>query len=176
VEYIIAKKDSLMELKINETLLKFNLATENDLVDVFLLSNDPVVRRASFTPQQIDFSSHVEWFVKKTSDKNVAFLIVREIENNFVGYVRFEKESGSLDKVFVVSVHLTKDFRGRGLGAKIIFEATKLILQQHRGAKVYALVKKDNIASYKSFLKAGYLLEKECVEKKFDCLILKCEE
>lgn len=69
-----------------------------------------------------------------------------------VGQVRIEK--GADENVAGISI--AKEFRGRSLGAPMLKMACEDFLKRFPGAVIAAYIKKDNIASYRIFEKAGF--------------------
>lgn len=135
-------------------VFKLELAQESDLIDVFNLSNDPVVRQNSLSQKLISLENHIDWFKNMIiSEKNI-FYVVKDNMDNFIGQVRFDK---NLDQnLYTISISLAQDYRGKGLGTKIIKKASKELSQEKSSAKIYAFVKNSNHSSIKSFIKAGY--------------------
>lgn len=127
--------------------LKIRIATENDMEQIFKLSNDEVVRKNSINQNQIKWEDHVSWFKTRIQNIKEPFFIVSDLNDNLVAQVRFDEK----DKT-IISISISKDFRGKGLGHKIIKECSK----KSNFNEIYAYIKKTNIASIKSFQKAGY--------------------
>ena len=133
-----------------EFLIRF--ATIDDMQKVFELSNDDVVRANSINQEKINWEEHVEWFNNRIKKQGEPFYIVESQTGEFIAQVRFDKK----EKV-VISISITKPFRGKGMASKIIKECS----QKSRFKKISAFIKDENIASQKSFLKAGYNLNKK---------------
>lgn len=153
--------------------LKINLASQCDLIDVFTLSNDEIVRRNSFDSEKIELNAHKSWFTKKINDENSVFFIIRTTNNIFVGYVRFDRKcDDEFVKSYIITIHLCQEFRGKGLGAKLITDTSDIVIEQYFAKTIYAHVKKENEASLKSFVRAGYVLIGFEVIKGFDCFKL----
>ena len=125
-------------------------AKKSDIKKVFELSNDDLVRANSINKNKIDWENHVNWFNNRIKNITEPFFIAETHEGDFVAQIRFNKE----EEGFVISVSIDKNYRGKGLGKKIIEEASKKI----NAYPIIAYVKTGNIPSQKSFLKAGYKL------------------
>jgi UDP-2,4-diacetamido-2,4,6-trideoxy-beta-L-altropyranose hydrolase len=136
--------------------LRIELAKNSDLMDVFNLSNDRVVRESSFNSQPIFLKDHIKWFEEKIKNYSNVFFIVRDKENNFVGYVRFDNYKQLKKDEYVITIHLAEQFRGKGLGPMLIKETSEIFLNDYAAFKIYAYIKKENEPSLKSFLKVGY--------------------
>ena len=124
-------------------------ADKSDIKNVFELSNDDLVRANSINTNKILWDDHVNWFNNRIKNTKEPFYIAETSEGNFVAQIRFNKEEDG----FVISVSIDKNFRGKGLGSKVIEKASKKLNEY----PITAYVKNDNIPSQKSFIKAGYM-------------------
>ncbi len=148
--------------------LKIEFAKSSDMLDLFDLANDDVVRKNSFNQEKIDIENHKKWFAQKLNDKNCIFYIAR-FNGEFCGYIRFDKDENNK---FVTTIHLVDKFRGKGLGNLIIKEATAQINLQEKSIFL-AFIKKENEGSLKSFLKAEYkIIDENCQKNGFKCYLL----
>lgn len=127
---------------------EIKLATIEDMKDVFDLSNDKLVRANSINTEQIKWENHQIWFKNKTNDENCIFYTLNSLNNGFIGYVRLDKE----DRKWVLTIHLLPNYRGKGLGSKIL----ETICTLNSNKCIIALVKENNLASLKSFKKAKF--------------------
>ncbi len=128
--------------------LKIRRAINEDCMNVFDLSNDSVVRNNSVDRNSIKLEDHILWFEKKISDPNCEYYIVENDKNEFVAQVRFDNTDG---KVYI-GISIVEKFRGRSLGRDIIQRATEMTSY----SEITAKIRKMNIASYRSFINAGY--------------------
>ncbi|MBI3632774.1 MAG: GNAT family N-acetyltransferase [Candidatus Vogelbacteria bacterium] len=132
-------------------------ANIGDLQFLFDLRNEPQVRNVSFFTSSIDLSDHKRWFEKKLSSIYSAIYIATLEDGIPIGQVRYDVDAED-KSVAEVSIALTSNFTGRGLGNKILRNSCLLFFEDFAGvSSVDALIKKDNIASIKSFEKAGYM-------------------
>jgi RimJ/RimL family protein N-acetyltransferase len=152
---------------------QISFAQESDIFDVFELSNDPLVRRNSFSQAPIDFDVHKVWFAKKIKNSDSIFYIVRDLKKKMVGYIYFDRDC---QDVFIITIHLSKKFRGKGLGKKFINHFSKNLFLEYNASKIYAFVKKENISSIKSFLASGYNVLGEQVRHTCKCFVLECRK
>jgi RimJ/RimL family protein N-acetyltransferase len=76
-------------------------------------------------------------------------------EDQPVGLVRFALQNHSA----TVSVSIAAEFRGRGVGSRVISKACQALFAAHPVTKIHAYIKPDNIASRKVFAKAGFMRE-----------------
>lgn len=134
------------------------LADENDLIDVYNLSNDTVVRNNSFNSETILFENHIKWYKNKINSLNSVFYIIRNIDQSFIGQVRFEKESNNN---WIISISISDKYRGGGLGSKILKESINKFFENHSPSKIFAYIKKNNESSLKSFSKSLFSIVSE---------------
>lgn len=133
------------------TKYTINNAIQDDIKDVFNLSNDKLVRCNSINTTPISWEEHVEWFNKRVVS-SLPFYIIRDSNKNLIAQVRIDKQDE-----FIISISLSKIYRGNGLASDIIKQCS----QKSGCNEITALIRKDNIASQKAFTKAGYVLVSE---------------
>jgi UDP-2,4-diacetamido-2,4,6-trideoxy-beta-L-altropyranose hydrolase len=144
-----------------QRFLKLRKATDDDVYLLYDLSNDPEVRRLSFNSAPIPMENHRLWFNDKLKSPSTLFLVI-ELLGEFAGQVRYETEG---DKA-VVGISIRPDFRGIGLAEKSLRQSAIILKKYFPDIKIIeAYIKHENIASVKSFEKAGYRLvdENDCV-------------
>ncbi len=90
------------------------------------------------------------WFKKKIEDKSSIFFIV-ELNDVPVGLVRFDIENESA----TIGVSIDKEYRGKGLGGEIIKIGIQSYFKEN-DFPILASIKKENLASVRSFEKAGF--------------------
>lgn len=132
-------------------MLTLRLATSKDCDILFDWANDDDARLNSFSSHTISYNEHCAWFSKKLSDI-FSKIYIFSIENKNAGVVRIEKK----DDEYVISIIVDKTFRGKKLASKMITLATNHYCSNMNCTTLYAYIKKINIASYKSFISAGY--------------------
>lgn len=123
------------------------LATIDDMKKVFELSNDDVVRANSINKEKIKWEDHVSWFENRIKKTDEPFYIVESEKNDFIAQVRFDKK-----EEITISISIAEAFRGKGLASKIINECVK----KAGCDEVVAYVYDTNVASIKTFTKAGF--------------------
>jgi len=94
---------------------------------------------------------------------------MRNKNNNFVATVRFDLLDPDLGN-YRISIHLAANYRGKGLGTKIIRDTTQKLLQDYQVKKISAFIKEDNIPSIKSFEKAAYVYVGKSVQHDSTCI------
>jgi RimJ/RimL family protein N-acetyltransferase len=139
-----------MSETIKYTIRRARLA---DMEMVFLLSNDPVVRQQSIHPQTITLEQHVQWFTRRIKDPDYIFLVVHDRRKQLIGQVRYAVKNDSA----VVNICINRDFRGKGLAAPLLKKTAAMVFKMKPElTEIIAYIKPDNVASSRSFLKAGY--------------------
>ena len=142
----------------NHLSLRKVINTDEDLLLIW--ANDPEVRKGSFKNHTITKDEHRIWFDKKHRDPNV-LMWVFEVNNSPAGLVRLEKDNNEV----VLSYQIASQYRGKGLGTKMLKMAMNEVENHWRNIKVMAYTVPGNIASVKSMEKAGFCLESSSDEK-----------
>lgn len=140
-------------------------ATIDDMKDVFDLSNDDLVRQNSFNQEKISWEDHQIWFKKKLEDKNCLFFVIRDLDNNLISQIRFDKINNSEGDI---SISISPQFRGKGYGVKILKSVSEKLLTEQNVQKVNAYIKPENKASQIIFTKAGYKLKQETDKLRYE--------
>jgi RimJ/RimL family protein N-acetyltransferase len=91
-------------------------ATEADSALLFRWANDPDVRRASFHSEPIGWDEHIAWCSAVISDPSSRIWILETQDSLPVGQFRVSVEDGA----GVVDYSVDSDFRGRGLGRRLL--------------------------------------------------------
>lgn len=134
-------------------MLRFRKANINDTQLLFDWANDPLARANSYNTGPILYEEHVKWFHEKLSDPSCWFYIFMEPDSDKpIGQVRIERKGNEN----VISVSLDKEARGQSYGSEILKMACRDFLEEKPGDLIFAYIKKDNLASLKSFSKAGF--------------------
>lgn len=120
----------------------FAAATADDARTLFDLTNDPVVRNASFSTRPVSWDEHIAWLDVKLADPACRLWIVRS-HGLFLGTVRIDRG--------IISIALHERARGCRLAAPLIAQACR----RHPG-HVTAHVKPENTASLAAFTEAGF--------------------
>jgi UDP-2,4-diacetamido-2,4,6-trideoxy-beta-L-altropyranose hydrolase len=135
--------------KINFGALIMRKATVEDCTLYWHWANDPDVRQSAFYPEPIAWDHHQKWFKKMLNQTDVD-MFVMESPFGPVGQVRLDGSTAGK----IISYSLGRQFRGRGLGMKLIKKAMS------ECAKIKSVligeVKKSNTASLKTFQKLGF--------------------
>jgi UDP-2,4-diacetamido-2,4,6-trideoxy-beta-L-altropyranose hydrolase len=124
------------------TNLKLIRANESDVQLYYDWANDPSVRANSLNSDPIPYENHVNWFTKRIHSENAHLLIlVNELDK--IGQIRLEKEGD----LWNINYSIAKEYRGKGMGKKIIALTLDLFPDFH----FLARVQNSNNASLKVF-------------------------
>lgn len=127
-------------------------ATLDDCETVFRWANEPLTRQASFHAQSITWPEHSLWFAERLADPEHVFFIAIDSLGRPMGQVRFALEEDTA----VLSVGLDHDFRGMGLGHRLIRQACQHLMADRPLTKIRAFIKPGNAPSVQAFAKAGF--------------------
>ena len=129
-------------------------ATFNDALDIFNLANETIVRENSFSSNKIEWDEHIEWFKNKL-ESNTCEIFIIECLGEFAGQVRFDINSEQNEAV--ISISIVEKMRGLGLSSFVITNSLRELPKFRRDVKlIKAYIKDENIASVKSFMRAGF--------------------
>jgi predicted acetyltransferase len=152
--------------------IKINKATINDMLDIFELANDEVVRRNSFNQEKININDHKKWFIKKINDPNCLFLIFKNHEEQFIGSVRFDLDKNYLPNNYIISIQISKNFRGKNIANPILKQSIEEFHKVFKDSIIIAKIKNDNIASIKIFKKNNFIVISENKQENYVSLQL----
>ncbi len=136
------------------TVVNFRRAAEADTGAVWEWRNDARVRSVSRSTDPISWDDHRSWYRQCLGDPS-RILLIADVDSVPTAVVRFDLR-GDGDSA-EVSVYLTSNAYGRGLGSTVIREAISW-LERERPAvrRIDAHVRADNVASARAFLNAGF--------------------
>jgi RimJ/RimL family protein N-acetyltransferase len=127
-------------------------ATREDVYAIWRLRNSPDVRAVSRRQHSLDPVEYAQEIREAMeSAQSPVFSVV--IGDKVAGYVRINPRCGD---EFEIGIAIDKSLRGRGVGTRVIAEATGEFLRTHPGAALVALTRPDNVASGRAFEAAGY--------------------
>jgi len=128
-------------------------AKENDVLLIFSLSNDRIVRINSINQSPIKINEHLEWYTEKLINGTCIFYLAFSKLDAFIGQVRFDINQNNA----VINISIDKDFRGKHFAAPLIFTSSFRLLKQKQDVRtITAFIRPQNIPSIKAFTKAGY--------------------
>jgi L-amino acid N-acyltransferase YncA len=127
---------------------KMRKAQSSDILAVYNLSNDSLVRKNSIHQEMISFETHERWFNTRLADSDTLFYVIEVDDGRLAGQVRLQKEA----EEWVVSISIASEFRGQHLASTFLSEALRL----SKVSPVRALIKSDNIPSLMLFEHNGF--------------------
>ncbi|MEW7009866.1 UDP-2,4-diacetamido-2,4,6-trideoxy-beta-L-altropyranose hydrolase [Lentilitoribacter sp. EG35] len=137
----------------NIILRKAN-AKDKDLLYTWV--NDCQVRKNALNTATIPYYNHEQWFSEKLKDTDGCHLLI--VENTIgqkIGQIRFDHITGSK---WELSYSIALEFRGAGLGEKMLVPAIETLGRLHKNITVQARVKKHNLKSRRIFEKLNFNL------------------
>lgn len=120
-----------------------------DCEDIFVWRNDEKTVESSFNSAIIPYEEHLLWYRKTLEDDDRIIFIGEDPAGEKFGMIRFDKVNTD---TYEVSVNLAPEYRGRGLGAELITQASGLVK-----GRLLAKIKAGNPASVRAFKKSGYV-------------------
>jgi len=128
-------------------------AQDRDLI--LSWANDPETRRASLTTRMITDVEHATWFAARLAAADTCvFLMATMADGVAVGNVRFERR----DEAWLLSFVIAPEFRGVGLGRRMVGAALAHLAEILGRAVVTADVRHDNPASRRILESLGFRL------------------
>ena len=131
--------------------LTISNAGEEDLLTTYQWINDPEVRNQSYSANVIPLESHTDWFLKKIKATDCFYYILL-LADDPVAQIRFDIS----DQVATISYLTDKAIRGKGMGPWVLAKGIQQLLSEARPAKIIGHVKKNNLASLRSFEKLAF--------------------
>lgn len=136
-------------------MIELRRATFNrDAENLFRWKNDPDVRKNSIlTEEPISYIDHTIWLKKHLVDPNSEIYII--VNNGVdVGDIRFETGVNEVE----IALKLDPKHRGRGFGYWAV-QIAGTEIQARKQRDLVARIVDGNIPSFRTFLKAGFLME-----------------
>ena len=130
-----------------------------DRAVVLRWANDPDTRRASLSPAVIAPADHAAWFARRVPNNAAcAFYMATTVNGLPVGNVRFERhaDAGDRDDGWILSFVVAPEFRGHGLGRRIVELAVRTFLEERDGPRIVAAVRHENAPSSKLLCDIGF--------------------
>ena len=147
--------------------LRARPARENDLMLLFNWVNDSLVRSMSFNQAPIDLETYKQEFNNTLTQQTSKLLIIerRDESGKWVPIARVQ-----IDEDGEFNMSLTSEMRGQHLAQSVIKTGIGYIRRDPSIEKLIAHIKNKNIASVKSFEKAGFRLNCETTFSGNPCL------
>ena len=135
--------------------LSIHLATPEHSKKIWEWRNDATTRAMFLNSDIVPRESHEKWFSKALNDSNRHFY-VGKLGDNLAGVIRFDKLENE-DQAYDVSINIDPNNRGKGVGKRLLSKALERFLEDIIDANtIIAEIKKENIASTRAFLSAGF--------------------
>lgn len=137
------------------------------MLDASLLwewANDPLTRGRSLDTRPILWPDHLGW-LEEMLGRDDALVFIGEQHGTPVGVVRFHRRGDEA----VISVTVAPDVRGRGVGSRLIRRATALSVELWQ-VPVAAVIRPENVASIRSFERAGFQFDRQVTVHGIACL------
>ncbi len=136
-----------------ERKITLRAASAADCDDLWAWRNAAVVRRFSGSSEAIPIEQHRQWFHAALANPDRS-IVLGEIDGQVAGVLRYDREG----EVATISIYLTPDFMGQGLGAALIERGSDWIAQHWAGKvdTIHARVMTGNQASRAAFVGAGF--------------------
>lgn len=152
--------------------MKYRYADQNDLQLLFEWTNDPETRKNSYNKGIIEFEDHIKWFNNKMASGGCYIYIFSDDENRLIGQIRIEMMLTSSIENALISISVDQKARGRKYASQMISLASLDYKRLYPVTSILAYVFKENIASVKSFINAGYTILREEIVKDIPSYIL----
>jgi len=133
-----------------DLLITLRDAELKDAEILFKWANDPEVRYNSINKEPIEFQNHIVWYNQKLYS-NCTHIYIMEYAGLPVGQVRYDKYKES----WLIDYSVAKEFRGLGLGKKLIQKSLNLF----KNVKILAKVLHSNSASAIVLQSCGFIFE-----------------
>lgn len=130
--------------------ITYRKAREEDVMQVFEWSNDPLSRTNSYFSDPIPLETHKKWFADRLKDPS-SIIYIAEVNQVPAGMIRYSLEENNA----VVGILIGENFRGQGFATDFLTGTAKLYFKENK-LPVFAYIKVQNRASIRSFEKAGY--------------------
>lgn len=127
--------------------------------------NDALVRANSFTQDVISWESHCAWLAAKLASPDSRIWIL-ETDGRPAGQIRYDRAGDAAELSYLVA----EPFRGAGLGAHLLRMSGPLGCRELAVSKLVGIVKSGNVASVRSFERAGFRCVDTVERHHYHCL------
>ena len=136
--------------------IALRLATQDDCQQLFEWRNDPTTIAMSLVAEPVPWENHLRWF-ESVSANPERHLLVGELDGMACGTVRFDE----VDDTAEISITVSPQFRGQGVGSKLLNAAAEWAKTELGLGHVIAQIKATNPASLALFKRCGYEITRE---------------
>ncbi|WP_096704056.1 GNAT family N-acetyltransferase [Magnetospirillum sp. 15-1] len=137
--------------------MEFRRAESGDAPDLLVWRNDPATIASSLTGAAVEEAVHFAWIARVLASPDY-ILLMAEQAGEKLGMVRFDRED---DGAWEVSINLAPSARGRGLAADVLAGSIAAAFPGDGRPELVAQVRRTNPASWRIFLRCGFVLEGE---------------
>ena len=131
--------------------------------------NEATAREASGNAAPIAWEDHVRWFAAALSDAD-RVLLVGAVEACPCGGLRFDRLFEA--DAWRVSIVLAPDWRGRGVGGRMLEAGCAVMRRDFRAARFAAEIMLENIASARMFAACGFRMAGLAPDRRFQLFTL----
>lgn len=131
-------------------------AEYDDSKDIFTWRNDELTRKSSFNTDEINIKDHERWFKESLANPNRTIFIIVDAQCNKLGQIRFDRKGESAE----VAITINPKYRNQGIGSFGLTKAAQCYSNKFFVKRLVGKVKTNNIASLKTFEKAGFKIYK----------------
>jgi RimJ/RimL family protein N-acetyltransferase len=147
--------------------LSLRSAQADDAYILWRWANDPTTRANSFNRSAIPWNSHRKWYAEKLASEDCRLWIM-ESDHTPAGQIRYDRVNAEIAQI---SLSLAPMYRGRGLGTWLLVSTPAMAARELKVERVRGIALSGNIASHRSFLKAGFTLKERTRIADRECLV-----
>ncbi len=135
------------------------LANQKHCKKIWEWRNDEITRSMSINSAYISWIDHKNWY-KKIINDTTTYLFVGYLDNELIGVSRFDRFENSTNN-YRISININPNKRGYGIGKMFLAETIENFWEEVPDVdSLIAEIKKENIASIKTFKINNFKLEK----------------
>jgi RimJ/RimL family protein N-acetyltransferase len=140
-----------------EMLVSVRAALPEDSLDIWAWRNDKETQKMSVSQTPIGRENHEAWYNLALTSTNCHIFIGLDYDGKKIGVCRFDYELEKNEAA--VSINLNPAMRGKLLSSALLSAAMKAYFEIHE-IELSAVVRKENQASARCFIRCGFLLIK----------------
>jgi UDP-4-amino-4,6-dideoxy-N-acetyl-beta-L-altrosamine N-acetyltransferase len=125
--------------------------TRDDIRDNWLWWTDSTPRQMMHATETVPWKDHFAWYESELADPN-RFLFMFEYDRSKIGVVRLHPKAVPCNEA---SINLNPERRGGSLGVRLLLAGIDYVSQRREVEKYIAATKRTNVASVRSFERAG---------------------
>lgn len=135
--------------------IRLRMATLDDAHRTHEWRNAPEVRAASLDEQEIPWADHLGWFQRTLASPD-RMLLIAEAGSHPVGVLRYDVDVAA--RRATVSIYMRPGQAGKGLGTRMLHAGSAWLAARRPDIQgIDAVVRPENLASRRAFIKAGFL-------------------